>query len=842
MALGAAAVLFMVGYMVLPGLLEPVITETVSARLGLDRFSFRIGKIGLSESVFTDIRSGENLEIDVARVVYSPSGLFEKKQVSGVAVSGLRVIMSRDGKKKIIVKDLEKVLHKLSSRPKDDPRQPLPLPGRVEVRQAQIILQDGGRRVMTLPFSCRFDITQSGQDIQVKGRIYPVNETIDLTVQWNLLTQISLIEITADGLDISRLLQVIPVDMADVRLSGRSDIRLTVRNVKTARLAVSAVHVQTPAAVEFYDISQDLALESGKLTSAGRFHVGCRNVRIGLDTRLKMDFAHPERSVLNVDSISGPEVGIESAFGRISSEKVNVRLAANGSMKKGSAELKLSAARVVTSSERFSQSAKNADATLYLDYEHTGTGMGIKGTAHVQAEDLDVTSPELKAGIDSIRVSGNLSVFPGEPPDGHVDAWITGGSFSMTGYPVSIDGASVYVPLDYPFETNQDQGRVEVPHWSLSPAGGPAVTGRMEGFVRQTRTGINAGGEVSVDALESFSAGFDLDAGLDETSGPFIRLTSRTRPFGFTQDNLAGFIPKPFEDIRFTVNAVSTAMVTLRNRQIRSDARVDISRSDVHWPRNRLTLTGITTQIHIKDLVNMYSEPAQIMTVDTIKVNDIAAENAQIAYTIEGADTVLVENMSVQWCNGRVSSEAFRLPPDRKKRALFTLYCDRLELTELLRQVGAFQAQGSGSLNGRIPVAYQDGIISFDNGFLFSTPGIGGRILVENTDRLIAGIPPDTVQYAQLDLAREALKDYDYRWAKLLFNSQDDVLVLNLQFDGQPSNPVLPFEFRKDLGAFTRVDSNSPGSKFQGIKLDVNVKIPFNQFLKFGNQLNEFVK
>ena len=94
----------------------------------------------------------------------------------------------------------------------------------------------------------------------------------------------------------------------------------------------------------------------------------------------------------------------------------------------------------------------------------------------------------------------------------------------------------------------------------------------------------------------------------------------------------------------------------------------------------------------------------------------------------------------------------------------------------------------------------------------------------------------DSPQFAQLDLAQEALKDFDYKWTKLVFNTFEDTLFVNMELDGKPSK-LLPFEYQKDLGGFVRVDASSPGSHFQGIKLDVNLKLPFNDVMKFGNKL-----
>ncbi len=214
--------------------------------------------------------------------------------------------------------------------------------------------------------------------------------------------------------------------------------------------------------------------------------------------------------------------------------------------------------------------------------------------------------------------------------------------------------------------------------------------------------------------------------------------------------------------------------------------------------------------------------------------------DAKIKFTIEDKETYLVENIRLNWCNGLVSSESIRFKSGKDKYAV-TLFCDRLDLAHLLKQMGAFSAEGNGTLNGRIPVIYSDGDIAFDNGFLFSTPGSSGNVVIENTERITAGIPMDSPQFSQLDLAQEALKDFDYKWAKLVFNTFEDTLYVNMELDGKPSKP-LPFVFKKEFGGFTRVDASNPGSNFQGIKLDVNLKLPFNEVMKFGNKLKSLFK
>jgi hypothetical protein len=126
------------------------------------------------------------------------------------------------------------------------------------------------------------------------------------------------------------------------------------------------------------------------------------------------------------------------------------------------------------------------------------------------------------------------------------------------------------------------------------------------------------------------------------------------------------------------------------------------------------------------------------------------------------------------------------------------------------------------------------GTIRFGDGFLFSTPGDGGTISLSGTEKLTEGIPPNTPQFAQLELAREALKDFDYKWAKVALATEGDNMVLRMQLDGKPANP-LPFVYKKNLGSFVKMKEGGQSSVFQGIRLDVNFRLPLDKLLHYGD-------
>jgi hypothetical protein len=291
-------------------------------------------------------------------------------------------------------------------------------------------------------------------------------------------------------------------------------------------------------------------------------------------------------------------------------------------------------------------------------------------------------------------------------------------------------------------------------------------------------------------------------------------------------------------DVSFAADALATLGV--ENSRARCGLDMTLSRGRVASTKKNFEVSGIQASFGSDDLFAMETRPGQVVTADAIRINDIKLTDASIGYTLESLDSLLVENIGFSWCNGRVTTESMRVQP-RKKAYNLTLFCDRLKLSEILRQVGSFEAEGEGTVNGRIPVTFANGDLSFNRGFLFSSPGQGGKISVQGTEILMAGIPQGSAQYTQVDLAREALKDYQYQWAKLLFNTDGETLIVNMAFDGEPENR-LPFVYKKEIGGFARVDASSPGSKFQGIRIDVNLALPLNRVMKFGSRLNKRIQ
>jgi hypothetical protein len=269
---------------------------------------------------------------------------------------------------------------------------------------------------------------------------------------------------------------------------------------------------------------------------------------------------------------------------------------------------------------------------------------------------------------------------------------------------------------------------------------------------------------------------------------------------------------------------------------IRGDFDLVLQDGGLRMEQKQIVVEGIHTRLHFPDLPRIRSEAALPLQFERAAMGTIVVDGGSFDYQVESEKTLFIEKGRLYWCGGKLDAQSLRITADKQAYQV-SLYCQRLALSQLLEQLGMVNAKGTGTVNGRIPILYSNGRFRFDDGFLFSTPGEAGQIQITGTDVLTRGIPPGTPQMAQVELAREALKDYVYEWAKLGLVSEGEDFIMRLQFDGKPVNP-LPFVYSKEIGSFVRVEAGAQGSVFQGIALDVNLRLPLNQLLQYKDIVN----
>jgi hypothetical protein len=328
-------------------------------------------------------------------------------------------------------------------------------------------------------------------------------------------------------------------------------------------------------------------------------------------------------------------------------------------------------------------------------------------------------------------------------------------------------------------------------------------------------------------------------AGTVRTGGadfPRAELTLTMPPYDLPADSdLGRFLPAARGvGVSGTVSARGEASISRQG--MNGALELDVAGGVVRMAEKKIVAEGIDATLRFPELPRVRSGPAQRIRFARAAMGGIVVDGGTVDVQVESQKTLFVEKGRLSWCGGTVDAGSLRITAGRQDYQV-NLYCQRLGLSRILEQLGSVNARGSGTVNGRIPIAYSAGQIRFDDGFLFSTPGEGGQIHLSGTEILTRGIPAGTPQFVQVELAREALKNYRYTWAKLGLVSEGEDFVMRLQFDGKPVNP-LPFVYKKEIGSFVRVEAGAQGSVFQGIGLDVNLRLPLNQLLQYKDIVN----
>ena len=96
---------------------------------------------------------------------------------------------------------------------------------------------------------------------------------------------------------------------------------------------------------------------------------------------------------------------------------------------------------------------------------------------------------------------------------------------------------------------------------------------------------------------------------------------------------------------------------------------------------------------------------------------------------------------------------------------------------------------------------------------------------------------PDIGQTATLDYSITALKNFAYNWTKLSFNTEGEDLLLAMELDGKPAEP-LPFGYKNGQIVATE---QGPGLQHP-IRLDMNFRLPLQNLFQYGKILQSLME
>ncbi len=510
----------------------------------------------------------------------------------------------------------------------------------------------------------------------------------------------------------------------------------------------------------------------------------------------------------------------------------DVDVSARGKGKKGSARWKLRFENLIAANGQTKATATYAAANGATGFSAGDKGLSIKTDARINLVNTRITAKEMTAGLPNFSLTMEAAAAKGDISK------LTGRlKFSKAGFfhepsRTRLEGIQLAFPIGFKNKTAVKKGVFSVKKVSLKDR----PFGAIKGTLHQKGSGIEFDGVHDMAVLPGLKGVFSGKAAVETPKGVIGNVDFKIPEYQLPPEfDLGSLIPKA-KDILASGIIGAGGRLSLSPSNVNGSLTAFIENGGFAIDEKKIVVEGVDAALRFPDIFNLQSEPNQHIRFTRAAIGDIAATNGRIDFQVASADTLFFEKIRFAWCDGNVETHAFTMRPEKKAYNI-TLYCDRLRLAKILEQLGSVNAKGTGTVNGRVPVQWSNNKFRFDDGFLYSTPGVDGKIRMSGTEILTRGIPMDTPQFAQIDLAAEALKDFDYKWAKLGLITEGENLLLKLQFDGKPARP-LPFVYKAEYGGFVRVDAKSKGSLFQGIELDVNLRLPLNRLLEYKDVVN----
>ena len=893
-AVSLLAVLVLAAYILLPLAAERVLIPLISQAVGIRKADIPVRRVGIFGMDLGPLRIGPEaapgISIVSLSVLFNPGDLLQRR-VSSVTLEGVRVLVREDPGGQFEIPGLP-----LTSMNSGDGEAGWPeaLPvaiTQIDIRQGEIVVQRGDR-FLRLPFEATIT-PESGMKafegvlkLAVPDRWMTVHSRIDLaenrlSADWDA-RKIRLgfladlaglgegLSLPGTGQSSGRVQgQMFPfqAEVAEMAfrhtpcqlnwdgmrldLSGATpseDMRMTImrHNAEAWQIETSPIRVALPGAEGLFTLTGSLE-SNGVEGMTWQGHLA------------SMISADPEKKGL-------PLVRMPLALQTAATVSADGRWRASATHSDGDppdkamvldlhqASVRLALAEFQATAEGYRESFDAdirwrlpaltvVDEGLRLTLE-TAEGVGRyrkinndgSGSATLTMGSIAVKNREMTTRFQNVRLAGEGVFGSDMPPRLSGLVSVAGGAVETKTAPVKAAGFRLRLPLVWPPPQKGEEGDFAL----ASATWQGKVLGSVTGRLRQVKNGV----AIQIDHDSRFVPGLKVRAngmaGLAQDTGvPFARISwEANRPAEASPLMLSDLMPEPPEiPITFSGRLFAQGIMNY-DGQFSASLTAGMEEGRIQVDEEGMVIEGIRTTLHMTDLGEIRSAPGQTLSFDAISFGSIRAEDGTLAYQIEPGSVILLEGGRFRWCGGTVIAPATRFVPGVNKYDV-AVYCDRLRLDQLLEQFGMGRVEGGGAISGLIPVVLADGLVTFNNAFLYSTPGERSVIRVQGSEVLTAGIPPDTPQYNQMELARYALKDYDYEWAKITMNTVAEDLLVQLQFDGKPAEP-LPFVYAPEAGGFVRTAPGKPGSVFQGIRLDVNVTLPFNRMLRYRELFKRF--
>ncbi|MCI7643317.1 MAG: YdbH domain-containing protein [Lentisphaeria bacterium] len=289
---------------------------------------------------------------------------------------------------------------------------------------------------------------------------------------------------------------------------------------------------------------------------------------------------------------------------------------------------------------------------------------------------------------------------------------------------------------------------------------------------------------------------------------------------------LYDFVPEnPVEAAGFKVGGNLSLMggMIYDNGKLETTGTISFTNGTVSNPDLHLDIKDMSLRCSSDDLIRMHTKPGQYFKIGSLNFNDFLLQNLIVRYQVQSRELITLESCNFNWANGTIFIPTLNIRPGQNDLRT-TIYCEKIRFEDAFKAFGFKNVQCRGELYGKIPLYLCDRGVFFYDAFLYTIGGAPEKLNFEAPEE----VRNVAAGNANMDLAYEALKNYEYTSARMNISSEADKLKINLKLSGRPLMP-LPFTIDSESGTLTR--SSEQTVNLQGLDLDTTYIIELNRFL-----------
>jgi hypothetical protein len=849
----SAAGLFLL-YRYLPELIENKTRQIVLQKTPFSHFNAEVLHAGLNGIEIDHITAGDAqnsvLSIGSVNIRYSPAGLFQRR-INAIFINDMALFLDLHSEGLSMLGYEINTLKKKATPAPTKISMPMDLE-ELQVKNGNLHLTVDGKQLV-VPFNLVLKQETSGQQSYYKAilQISPYSEKVTITADIDLAGNTGLVKLRAESFKLEKFADLINAK-PDMSVNGlatadaATEIKLQPLEVISAELYIGL----QPLNLKFNDVQ----IEAQKNDSPGKqlqvsIEYKEKNLQYRIDNILltepfkgtlytagAMDFTDEKMSgtgdfsiaVLNIPAlniIDPIKVSGAAAYGYD-------RLSQNWHF-----DIKQSSA---APQQNIKMQYKDAlIETGKLDFSVSGKGEGSTGEiAYIAAYPKITALQNDMKGSAGLSLTGDASISNNnENNDKKLQAagfiHIAKGEIQLSNSALAVQDIKGAIPWQWPAGKEEKKGSISASEikWQGN------TLGSFGSDIILQDTTYNMNGYYTSSLLEGLILDISGQAGLTD-GGLAAKLKMHTDAASFSTGKLGGINPSLAKTFMKGKLALDGSLQYDGN-YLQGEMQADLQDGRLEFTEKKYVIDGIALSVQFPSLPQIRTSPAQNLDFSLASLGNISITDGRIAWQLESTDSLLIESSVFQWARGNLQINDARLAPD-KDQQFITILCERLNLIEVLQQFGVKNAEGEGTVSGEIPLLLGKKTIDFKDGFLSSSPGEGGRIRVVALDILSAGIPKNSPQFAQVDFAAAALKNFRYDRVKLVLNSEGEDLVMQMQMEGKPLQ-ALPFTYDSRTGLMTRIEDTKQGIN-QPIRLDVNFRLPLNRFLGYSGKIQDIMK